>query len=141
MRRITPLRHERRTLPSTHQRLPSRYRSTSPGFGGEREWDAKQHGTEKRLWDLGAGRLPFYRPAPLRRSCDIMAEALMGASSMQTKPVPVHTKTKRQREKKPVFFFCFDTEITDGIFYKTKDRLLASQGCLQVQGSHYFLEA
>ena len=60
---------------------------------------------EKRLWDLGVGRLPFYRLAPLRRSCDIMAKTLMGTSSAQAKPVPVHTKTKRQHEKKLVFLF------------------------------------
>ena len=96
---------------------------------------------EKRLWDLGAGRLPFYRPASLHGPCDIMAKTLMGASSTQAKPVPVHTKTKRQREKKLVFFFCFDTGITDGIFYKTKDELLASQGRRHVQGRCYFPEA
>ena len=60
---------------------------------------------KKRLWDLGAGPLPFYRPASLHESYDIMAKALMGASSAQAKPVPVHTKTKRQHEKKPVFSF------------------------------------
>ena len=95
---------------------------------------------KKRLWDLGAGRLTLYRPASLHESCDIMAKTLMGASSVQAKPVPVHTKTKRQRKKKPVFLF----SLTHGLqtdLYKTKDRLLASQGRCQVQGRRYFPEA
>ena len=65
---------------------------------GEKESGMRSSKGQRRscgILELG-GSL-FYRPAPLHRSCDIMAKALMGASSVRTKPVPIHTETKRQR--------------------------------------------
>ena len=93
------------------------------------------------MWDLVARWLPFYRPVSLCGSYDFMTKKLMGASFVRAKPEPVHTKTKRQRKKKPVFSFFFDTGITDGSFYKIKDGLLTKQGRRKVQGRRYFPEA
>ena len=72
---------------------------------GERERDAKQRRKKKKMWDLGTRRLLFYRPVSLCGSYDFMTGRLMGADFVRTKHVPVHTETKKQRKRKPVFLF------------------------------------
>ena len=52
---------------------------------------------------FGVGRFPFYSPVLLHLPYDGMTKSLMGASFVQTKPVPIHTETKGQ-EKEPVLF-------------------------------------
>ena len=73
--------------------------------GGERERDVKQRRKKKGMWDLGARRLPFYRPVSLCGSCDFMTKKLMGASFMRAKPYPFTRRPRGSAKRNRFFFF------------------------------------